>query len=69
METILESFKVTLDQKERLSEVEKLCYLKSKLTEAENVISGLLMSHENYRVAKSLLQERFEDIHTCILFS
>ena len=55
-------FKVTVDQNERLSEIEKLCYLKSKLTgDAEQVISGLLMSHENYTVAKSLLQDRFED--------
>lgn len=55
-------FKVIVDQNEWLSEIEKLCYLKSKLTrDAEQVISGLSMSHENYTVAKSLLQDRFED--------
>ena len=60
-------FKVTVDQNERLSE--KLCYLKSKLTgNAEQVSSGLSMSHENYTVAKSLLQDRFEDNQTILNF-
>ena len=55
-------FKVTVDQNERLSEIEKLSYLKSRLTgDAEHVISELSMSHEKYTVAKSLLQDRFED--------
>ena len=55
-------FKVTMDQNERISEIEKLIFLKSKLTgDAKQVISGLSMSHENNTVAKSLLQDRSED--------
>ena len=55
-------FKVTVDQNKWLSEIEKYCYLKSKLTgEASQAISGLSMSNENFKIAKTLLIERFED--------
>ena len=58
----LDFFKVTVDQNKWLSEIERICYLKSKLTgDASQAISGLSMSNENYRIAKTLIIERFED--------
>ena len=60
-------FKVTVDQNKWLSEIERFCYLKSKLTgDASQAISGLVMSNENYRIAKTLLIERFEDTQLVI---
>ena len=48
-------FKVTVDQNKWLSEIERFCYLKSNLTgEASQAFSGLSMSNENYRIAKTL---------------
>ena len=62
-------FKVTVDQNERLSDIEKLCYLKSMLKGgAQEVISGLILSHENYQVAKLLLVYRFEDDQVVLHF-
>ena len=58
----LDFFKVAVDQNKWLSEIERFCYQKSKLTgEASQAISGLSMSNENYRIAKTLIIERFED--------
>ena len=62
-------FKVTVDQNERLSDIEKLNYLKSMLKGgAQEVISGLILSHENYQVAKLLLVNRFEDDQVVLHF-
>ena len=55
-------FQVTVDQNTQLSDVEKFCYLKSKLTgEAKDAISGILISQENYGVIKTLLEDRFNN--------
>ena len=46
-----------MDRNESLSDVEKLKYLNSKLIgEAKLAVSGLLLSNENYKVAKELLK-------------
>ena len=55
-------FQVTVDQNTQLSDVEKFCYLKSRLTgEAKDAISGILISQENYGVIKTLLEDRFNN--------
>ena len=55
-------FQVTVDQNTHLSDVEKFCYLKSRLTgEARDAISGILISQENYGAIKTLLQDRFNN--------
>ena len=57
-----ELFQVTVDKNDRLSEIEKFCYLKSKLTGvAKQAISGIFISTENYEIAKQLLDDRFND--------
>ena len=49
-------FKVTVDQNKWFSIIDRFCYLMSLLTgDASQVISGLLMSNENYRITKTLL--------------
>ena len=51
-------FQVTVDQNTQLSDVEKFCYLKSRLTgEAKDI----LISQENYGVIKTLLGYRFNN--------
>ena len=61
-------FQVAVDQNAHLSEIEKLCYLKSRLTgEAKNAVSGILISEENYGVVKALLESRFHNTQA-ILF-
>ena len=58
-----------MDQNELLSNIEKLSYLKSMLKGgAQEVISGLILSHENYQVAKLLLVNRFEDDQVALHF-
>ncbi|MEW8548557.1 MAG: DUF1759 domain-containing protein [Candidatus Thiodiazotropha sp.] len=55
-------FKVAVDQNIYLSDIEKLLYLKSKLTGvAKNAISGISVSNETYSDVKAFLKERFED--------
>ena len=55
-------FQVTVDQNRQLSDIEKFCYLKSRLTgEAKDAISGILISQENYGVIKTLLEDRFNN--------
>ena len=55
-------FHITVDQNEQLSEIERFCYLKSRLTGvAKQVISGIFISTENYEIAKQLLDDRFND--------
>ena len=62
-----DTFKTTIDRNESLSDVEKLKYLNSMLIgEAKLAVSGLLLSNENYKVAKELLKERFRDQQTVI---
>ena len=62
-----DTFETTIDKNESLSDVEKLKYLNSKLIgEAKLAVSGLLLSNENYKVAKELLKERFGDQQTVI---
>ena len=58
-----------MDQNERLSDIEKISYLKSMLKGgAQEAKSGLLLSHENYQVAKLLLVNRFEDDQVVLHF-
>ena len=53
-------FQTTIDQNKQLSDTEKNCYLKSRVDgDAKEAISGLLLSTENYEIAKGLLKERF----------
>ena len=60
-------FHVTVDQNWHLSDIEKFCYLKDRLIgEAKHAISGISVSKENYRVVKTLLEERFEDTQLVI---
>ena len=55
-----DTFDCAVHSNKKLSDVEKLTYLMSKLTgEAKKTISGLALSNGNYRVAVKLLQERF----------
>ena len=56
-------FEVTIDQNSNLSNIEKFIYLKNSLTgDAKQALSGILISNENYKNAKTLLKEIFEDI-------
>ena len=53
-------FQAMIDQNKQLSDMEKNCYLKSRVNgDAKEAISGLLLSTENYEIAKGLLKERF----------
>ena len=62
-----DTFETKIDRNESLSDVEKLKYLNSKLIgEAKLAVSGLLLSNENYKVAKELLKEIFGDQQTVI---
>ena len=55
-------FQVTVDKNDQLSEIEKFCYLKSKLTGvAKQSISGIFISIDNYEIAKQVLEDRFSD--------
>ena len=52
-------FQATIDKNKQLSDTEKMCYLRGRLTgEAKDTISGLMLSSENYEIAKTLLKER-----------
>ena len=58
----LDSFNIAVGENDELSGVEKMNYLRSLLTEkAEQTISGLALSNENYPIAMKLLEERFGD--------
>ena len=58
----LDSFEAAVHVNTSLSNMEKLNYLISKLTgEAENSVSGIFLSNENYQVAVELLKERYGD--------
>ena len=61
------SFQVAVDQNTHLSETEKLCYLKSRLTgEARDAVAGILISEEIYGVVKTLLGERFHNTQVIV---
>ena len=52
-----------IDQNSNLSNIEKFIYLKNSLTgDPKQALSGILISNENYKNAKTLLKEIFEDI-------
>ena len=62
-------FQTTIDQNKQLSDMEKFCYLKSRVDgDAKEAISGLLLSTENYEIAKGLLKERFGNDQWIIKF-
>lgn len=62
-----DSFEATVHRNHKLSNIEKLNYLRSKLTEtARLAISGLLLSNENYDVGISILKNRFGDVQSVI---
>ncbi len=53
-------FDAAIDRNQKLSDVQKLNYLKSKLGgEAKGMVSSLRLTNGNYRVAMKLLEERF----------
>ena len=53
---------VTVDHNIQLSDIEKLLYLKGKLTgDAKDTISGIVISNKNCTVLKALLKQKFED--------
>ena len=55
-----DTFEAIVDQNNKLSNIEKLSYLNSKLTgEAKQAVSGIYLSNENYDITKTLLKERF----------
>ena len=55
-----DSFEASVDKNRGLSGIEKLSYLNSKLTgEAKQAVSGILLSNQNYEVAKTILKDRF----------
>ena len=57
-----DSFEAAVHLNTSLSEVEKLNYLMSKLSdEAKNSVSGIQLSNENYQVAVELLKKRYGD--------
>ncbi|XP_061176063.1 uncharacterized protein LOC133185014 [Saccostrea echinata] len=62
-----DSFEASVHKNSRLSNIEKFNYLKSKMEgTAQSAISGLMLSHENYDVALSILKERFGDVQSVI---
>ncbi|XP_053406660.1 uncharacterized protein LOC128559357 [Mercenaria mercenaria] len=57
-----DSFESAVHNNDRLSEVDKFNYLKSKLTgEAKHTITGLSLSNKNYEIAIQTLHKRFGD--------
>ncbi|XP_062582984.1 uncharacterized protein LOC134244753 [Saccostrea cucullata] len=62
-----DAFEATVHKNPKLSNIEKFNYLKSKLKgAAQEAISGLSLSNENYDVAVATLRERFGDIQSVI---
>lgn len=52
-------FQATVDHSIQLSDIEKLLYLKGKLTgDAKHTISGLVISNKKYSVVKASLKEK-----------
>ncbi|XP_062618740.1 uncharacterized protein LOC134280347 [Saccostrea cucullata] len=62
-----DAFEATVHKNPKLSNIEKFNSLKSKLkVVAQEAISGLSLSNENYDVAVATLRERFGDIQSLI---
>ena len=60
--SFMESFDAAVHQNKDLTEIEKMNFLVNHLEdEAENVIKGLLLSNDNYLVAKKMLEDRYGD--------
>ena len=58
----IESFDAAVHGNSDLSDIEKMNFLMNYVEgEAENVIQGLLLSNDNYSVAKTMLEERYGD--------
>lgn len=57
-----DSFESAIHKNNKISGVEKFYYLRGKLTrEARTVVSGLVLTNENYKIAIDILKERFRD--------
>ena len=55
-------YQVTVDENKLLYNIEMFSYLKSSLIDdVKETKSGILISNDNYEVAKRLLKERIED--------
>ena len=64
-----DSFVAFVDKNDALSEVQKLCYLRSKLkNEAWDIIKSLETTSENYALAFDLIKDRFNH-HRRIVYS
>ena len=62
-----DSFNATIHKNSSISDIEKLNYLMSKLTgEAQQSVSGIYLSNENYFVVVDLSKERYGDAQTVI---
>ena len=60
-----DTFEASVDTNTNISDIEKLNYLLSKLSEeAKHSVSGILLSNENYNVVVDLLKERYGDSQT-----
>ena len=60
--SFIESFDAAVHANPDLSDIEKMNFLVNHVQdEAENVIKGLLLSNDNYSVAKQMLQDRYGD--------
>lgn len=60
-------FKLPVYRNQKIYTIEKFNYLRSKLTRAAQlVMSGLLLSIENYDIVVSILKGRFKDIQSII---
>ena len=63
------SFTAFVDRNESLSNVQKLCYLRSKLTnEAFDLVKSLDTIGDNYKIAFDLIKDRFSH-HRRIVYS
>ena len=62
--SFIESFDAAVHANEALTDIEKMNFLVNYVeNEAENVIEGLMLSNDNYSVAKTMLEERYGDPH------
>ncbi|XP_065671789.1 uncharacterized protein LOC136089665 [Hydra vulgaris] len=61
-QTFYENFQCAVDSNEDLSSIQKLTYLRNLLEgQALSTITRLALTHDNYKVAISLLKERFDN--------
>ena len=61
-QTFYENFQCAVDNNEDLSSIQKLTYLRNLLEgQALSTITGLALTHDNYKVAINLLKERFDN--------